>query len=860
MKSKLLITFFMFCLIIVMSDNNANAQMFWNQGCSFAGSTSSYVAVRNSAELDITGSFTIEAWVNPVNVTSPSFQIILQKRDGGTDGYTLYLSNGKVAIRTGATTRITGQEVIPSNTWSHIAGTYNSATNTFTTYVNGSLDTSAVVAAAAPPSNSDSVWIGKGSNSPFNGIMDEVRIWNRNLSSTEVNNFRRTSLGSSTGSYSGLVLSMTFQDNDNNGPPFSLFDWSGNANSGINRGVTAFDMSNRPIQTIQTNDCIELDGVLDYLTAPDAVSTSPTTQLTLSAWIYMRSYTNSAIIHKGAPTGGANTNYRLMIVSRKLSAGINGNNTGFLSDDTIPLHRWTHVAFTYLASLGAYQYHINGKLVYQGTNALGNITDGTDSLYIGGSPSLLKFDGYIDEVRIIPDVQYTETINQSMFKSIDLSNGGTGSYAVYNLDGYAYNNGGTLGPLLNFRGNSSFAHCGSINDQPQSPMNRADNLNFQSGYYQKAVNLRIPASGTSGSITDSMKILLNETVTDINVFVALNHNIEQDIELALFDPSGNSVRLLNSNSLLGNADHVSTIFDDNADSSMNNARYVSFSPRIKPFQSINTVFAGSLSGGYWKLLVRDLNNGGGSDTGMLYGWGIQINNRTTKPYLLNANAFIEGFYNPATNLTVRDTIRFYLRNTALPYAIIDSSKVRITNTGFGQFSFPNASAGAAYYLHLKHRNSIETWSSIPVYFDPLTFETEYSFLNPSTVAYGSNLTKIDNVPPTFGIWGADVDQDGIVDASDVSIVDNDAFVGLGGYVRSDVTGDNFVDAQDQSLADNNSAVSVAKIVPPGAGPLTVINPEVKINTDFVSGDPNLQSGTSDVKSLERTRKYPESEK
>jgi len=70
----------------------------------------------------------------------------------------------------------------------------------------------------------------------------------------------------------------------------------------------------------------------------------------------------------------------------------------------------------------------------------------------------------------------------------------------------------------------------------------------------------------------------------------------------------------------------------------------------------------------------------------------------------------------------------------------------------------------------------------------------------------------------------------------------------------------FVDAQDQSLADNNSAVSVAKIVPPGAGPLTVINPEVKINTDFVSGDPNLQSGNSDVKSLERTRKYPESEK
>ena len=841
MKPNLLFLICLLTLSCILSFENATAQMFWNQGCSFAGSTSSYVAVRHSSELDITGSFTIEAWVNPVNVTSPSFQIILQKRNATADGYTLYLSNGKIAIRTGSSTRLTGKQVIPNNTWSHIAGTYNSATNTFTTYVNGSLDTSAVVAAAAPTSNADSVWIGKGSNSPFEGIMDEVRIWNRNLSSAEVNNYRRTSLGSSTGTYSGLVMSLTFQDNDNSGTLFSLTDWSGNGNTGINRGVTAFDMSNRPLQTIQMNDCIELDGAQDFLTAPDAATVSPVTQLTLSAWIYMRSYANSVIIHKGAPTGGATTNYRLGIAGRKLTAGINGNFL-FSSDDTIPLHKWTHIAFTYLASLGAYQYHINGQLVFQGTNAQGNITNGTDSLYIGGSLSLINFDGFIDEVRIIPDVQYTEAINQNMFKSIDLSNGGAGSYAVYNLDGYAYNNGSSTGPLLNFRGNSSFAHCGSINDQPQSPMNRADNLNFQSGFYQKAANLRIPASGSSGSITDSLKILLNESISDINVFVALNHNEEHELDIFLFDPSGNVVQLYNNNSVLTNADHLTTIFDDNADSSLNNLRYVSFSPRIRPFQNINSAFGGSTSGGYWRLSIRDIVNSGVSDTGMLYGWGIQINNRTTKPYLLNANAFIEGFYNPSTNLTVRDTIRFYLRNTELPYVKVDSSRVRVTNTGFGQFTFPNASSGAAYYLHLKHRNSIETWSGIPVYFDPLTFETEYSFLNPSATAYGSNMTKIDNVPPTFGLWGGDVDQDGIVDASDVSIVDNDAFVGLGGYVRADVTGDNFVDAQDQSLVDNNSAVSVTRIVPPGAGPLTVINQEVKINTGSLSGDPNIESG------------------
>ncbi|MBK6536477.1 MAG: proprotein convertase P-domain-containing protein [Ignavibacteria bacterium] len=858
MKPNLLFLFCLFILTGILSFENANAQMFWNQGCSFAGSASSYIVVRNSPELDITGSFTIEAWVNPVNVTSPAFQIILQKRNAGADGYTLYLSNGKVAIRTGATTRLTGQEVIPSNTWSHIAGTYNSATNTFVTYVNGNFDTSAVVALAAPLSNSDSILIGKGSNSPFEGVMDEVRIWNKALSGTEVDDYRRTSLGSSTGPYSGLVLSLTFQDNDNSGPPFSLFDWSGNSNFGFNKGTTTFDMSNRPLQTIQTNDCIELDGSQDYLSAADAATVSPTTQLTISAWIFMRSYANSVIIHKGGATGGASTNYRLGLVGKKLSAGINGNFL-FSSDDTIPLHRWTHVTFTYLASLGAYQYHINGKLVYQGTNALGNITDGTDSLYIGGTPSLTNFDGYIDEVRIIPDVQYTETINQNMFKSIDLSNGGAGSYAVYNLDGYAYNNSGSPNPLLNFRGNASFAHCGEINDQPQSPINRADNLNFQSGYYQKAVNLRIPASGFSGTITDSLNILLNESISDVNVFVAINHNEEHELEISLINPSGNVVQLYNNNSVLTNADHVTTIFDDNADSSLNDLRYVSFSPRIKPYQSINSALGGSASGGYWKLNIRDITNSAASDTGMLYGWGIQINNRTTKPYFLNTNSLVQGFYNSGTNLMIKDTMRYYIRNTGFPYGIYDSAKAYLTGTGFAQLNLPNVSSGVAFYLELKHRNSLETWSN-PFYFDPLSFQAEFDFRISGAQAYGGNLTNIDNVPTTFGIWGADVDQDGIVDASDVSIVDNDAFVGLGGYVRSDVTGDNFVDAQDQSLADNNSAVSVTKIVPPGAGPLTVINPELKINTDFISGDPNLQSGNSDVKSLEKIRKYPESEK
>ncbi len=854
MKTKNYCPVLLLIILYLFLSEQSYAQMFWNQACTFNGSNSSYVAVRNASELNITGSFTLEAWVNPTNVTSPNFQIILQKRDGSNaDGYTLYLANGKVTIRTGSTTRLTGNNVIPNNAWSHIAGTYNAATNTFTVYVNGILDVSAIVAGAAPPANTDSVWIGKGFNDPFGGKMDEVRIWNRALISTEISSYRRTSLGSSTGSYNNLVMSITFQDNDANGAAFTLSDWSGNGNTGINRGVTAFDMSNRPLQTIQINDCIELDGAQDYLTGPDNAIVSPTSQITLSAWIYMRSYANSIIIHKGPASGGGGTNYRLSIVARKLAGAINGN-FNFNTNDTIPLNRWTYVAFTYYAPNGGYQFHIDGKLVYQGISLLGDIVNGTDSVYIGGASGLTDFDGFIDEVRIIPDVKYTETLNNFMFKSIDLSNGGPGSYAIYNFDGYAYNNGSSTIPLLRFNGNSSFAHCGAVNNQPQSPLNRQDNLNFENAYYLKSSDRRIPSAGNSGNIiTDSLEILNDVTISDLNVFIALNHNQEQDLQIFLFSPNGGSAELFNENSLVTNADHVITIFDDQADTALNDNRYVNFSTRIKPYQNINSVFSGNSSKGIWRLVIRDVTNSGGADTGRVYAWGVQINNAVTKPYLLDASTLIQGFYHPASNQMIPDTMSYYLRNTQLPYAIYDSAKKLLSDKGFAQINFTNVSSGVAYYLQLKHRNSIETWSN-PLYYNPLTYEAKYNFTNLITQAFGSNMIQVDNSPVRFAIYGGDVDQNGVVNATDISLVDNDVFNFVTGYVNSDVTGDDVTNAIDLGLVDNNAFNFVGKQVPPGA----LINSQEnqnshdEINKSNFGQDPNVESNNTIANSKMRT--------
>jgi hypothetical protein len=65
----------------------------------------------------------------------------------------------------------------------------------------------------------------------------------------------------------------------------------------------------------------------------------------------------------------------------------------------------------------------------------------------------------------------------------------------------------------------------------------------------------------------------------------------------------------------------------------------------------------------------------------------------------------------------------------------------------------------------------------------------------------------------YAVYSGDTNQDGTVDATDVSAIDNDASNFVGGYVVTDLTGDNFVDGTDFAIADNNAANFVSAVTP-----------------------------------------------
>lgn len=171
----------------------------------------------------------------------------------------------------------------------------------------------------------------------------------------------------------------------------------------------------------------------------------------------------------------------------------------------------------------------------------------------------------------------------------------------------------------------------------------------------------------------------------------------------------------------------------------------------------------------------------------------------------------EGFYNSLTNTVVSDTFTVYLKNANSPYENIDSSVSVINTQGMGDFRFFNAVNNVNFYLAVKHRNSVETWSSSPVSFS--SGELNYDFTLSAAQAYGSNLVQVNSDPLRFAIYGGDVNRDRIIDASDLSIVENDAAAGIIGYVNSDVTGDEFVDAGDLSIVENNASSGISAVTP-----------------------------------------------
>src|SRR4029077_3853702 len=171
-------------------------------GFSLNGSNQ-YVLVPDSPNLEISGAITIDAWINPSDVSN--FHVIVSKYDSNLDSgksYLLYLPAGGTVewcVLNGTSTGLSNQCVetsgaIATGVFTHVAGTFDPTTQDMKIYVNGADTMAALVPGSSTLSsigtNNTPVEIGAIFNDNtggfFAGVIDEVEIFNRALTQREV--------------------------------------------------------------------------------------------------------------------------------------------------------------------------------------------------------------------------------------------------------------------------------------------------------------------------------------------------------------------------------------------------------------------------------------------------------------------------------------------------------------------------------------------------------------------------------------------------------------------------------------------------------------------------------------------------
>jgi hypothetical protein len=99
--------------------------------------------------------------------------------------------------------------------------------------------------------------------------------------------------------------------------------------------------------------------------------------------------------------------------------------------------------------------------------------------------------------------------------------------------------------------------------------------------------------------------------------------------------------------------------------------------------------------------------------------------------------FIQGFYlgggfmnavaDPVNSPLVTDTISFSLMSNQLVPVTIFQKNVLLSTDGYCNLTLPSFAYNRNYYLKINHRNSIETWSKLPV---QLKTFNKYNFSTP----------------------------------------------------------------------------------------------------------------------------------
>jgi hypothetical protein len=204
---------------------------------------------------------------------------------------------------------------------------------------------------------------------------------------------------------------------------------------------------------------------------------------------------------------------------------------------------------------------------------------------------------------------------------------------------------------------------------------------------------------------------------------------------------------------------------------------------------------------------------------------------------LNIKAYLQGFYladgtlqrvkGNTTGLpegefyiftgpdaSVADTLMVMLASDVAPNFsyTYEVKGVKLDINGNMSIPIPPAFFTGNYYIVLKHRNHLETWSATTVNFSGIS-PVSYDFTDAQSKAYGSNMINKTSPSATtvWALYGGDVfspggirPQDGNIESADLNAIYNKNVKFDYGYRFEDLTGDSYVSSADLNIVYNNN--------------------------------------------------------
>ncbi len=248
-----------------------------------------------------------------------------------------------------------------------------------------------------------------------------------------------------------------------------------------------------------------------------------------------------------------------------------------------------------------------------------------------------------------------------------------------------------------------------------------------------------------------------------------------------------------------------------------NRNFTSFTPGYNSLSILNdsNIFINNLQPNtkyYYRL--RAVNSAGNSNYS-------KIDSVTTLTAIkITTQLFLEGLYLGNGKMTaapfnadgvspqnIADTISIELHDTSGLFMNVYTTKALLDTNGLCTINIPSSLTNNWFYLVIKHRYSIETWSANPVF---ITNNASYNFTTAANKAYGLNLKNESGV---YVIYSGDTDNSGTIDSGDFPLIELDSFLGKNGYLDSDIDGSGTVDSGDFPIPDLNSFLGISTLRP-----------------------------------------------